>query len=96
MSLQEQLKREEMRVSELAQELSQDKELLGNFEQPYSYLVSRVKEQKALLVQSKNRVADLEAELGALRKERLALIETKNLMAADLERLLNHREVILQ
>ena len=93
-SLRDQLKREEVRVSELAQELSQDKELLGNFEQPYNYLVSRVKEQKALLVQSKNRVTELVAELEAMKKERSALIETKNFMAADLERLLNHREVI--
>lgn len=92
-SLRDQLKREEEKVSELSQELCRDKELLGNFEQPYNYLVSRVKDQKALLVQSNSKVTKLEADLETLRKERSALIETRNQMAADLERLLNHREV---
>lgn len=35
----------------------------------------------------------LDVTLSSLRKERTALQQVKNNMAADLERLLNHREV---
>lgn len=94
-TMRDQLKREEERTSELALELSREKELSENSQQPYNYLVGRVKEQKALLVQSRNKTAKLEADLEALLKERSVLMETKNQMAADLERLLNHREVCM-
>ena len=92
-SLREQLKREEERVCCLSEELSQDKELLENAQQPYNYLVKRIKEQKALLVKKQRQVAELQGDLEAMKKERCVLMETKNQMAADLERLLNHREV---
>ena len=35
----------------------------------------------------------LEAELAKSREERARLVEVKNQMSADLEKLLNHREV---
>ncbi len=38
-------------------------------------------------------LAALQRELGAVREEKARLIDTKNDMAADLERLLSHREV---
>lgn len=38
-------------------------------------------------------VSALERELGGLREERTRLIDSKNDMAADLERLIKHKEV---
>lgn len=93
LSLREQLKREEEKASQLKEEMACCQELLESSQQPHGYLMSRVKEQKAQLQASREKVSKLEAELASVKREKSILIETKNQLAADLERLLNHREV---
>ena len=92
-SLRTQLKAEEQRLCEMKGELEAGRELLRNSQQPSSYLMSRVQEQSSQLQKSKERITELEAQLSSLKKDKALLVETKNQMAADLERLLNHREV---
>ena len=43
--------------------------------------------------QLKDRVKTLEYQLASSMEERAKVVETKNQMAADLEKLLSHREV---
>ena len=93
MSLRDQLKAEEVKTSKLNAELAHGREMLQGVQQPHGYLMSRVKEQRAELERHKARVCTLEGELEAMQREKGVLVETKNQMAADLERLLNHREV---
>lgn len=92
-SLRDQAKRDEEKISQLMEELTSGRKLLEGAQQPYTYLVSRIKEQKELLLKSKQRLSHLEEEMEVTRREKAALVEAKNQMAADLERLLNHREV---
>ena len=92
-SLRDRAKRDEEKIAQLTEELTSGRKLLEGAQQPYTYLVSRIKEQKELLDKSKQRISQLEEEVNLTRREKAALIEAKNQMAADLERLLNHREV---
>lgn len=80
-------------VSQLREEVSHSHELLKSSQQPYGYLTSRLKEQQDKLRESRKRVRRLEEELALSREEKSRLVETKNQMAADLERLLSHKEV---
>lgn len=93
MSLRDQLKSEEAKTARLQQELEEEQQLLRSSQQPQGYLVSRVEQQREELERHKALVCKLEGELESVRREKAVLIETKNQMAADLERLLNHREV---
>lgn len=92
-SLRDQAKRDKEKISELTEELASGRTLLEGAQQPYTYLVSRIKEQKELHLKSKQRLSQLEEEMEVTKREKAALVEAKNQMAADLERLLNHREV---
>lgn len=80
-------------MDKLQEELESSQDLLKGSQQPHIYLVTRVKEQKTQLKELRAKVANLQKDLAALATEKSVLIETKNQMAADLERLLNHREV---
>ena len=62
-------------------------------QQPHDYLVGRVKEQQVMLQESKDKVVKLEKKVTSLEAEHSLMKQTKNKMAMDLERLLNHREV---
>ncbi len=92
-SLHSQIKKEQENVCQLQEELDSSKELLKGSQQPYGYLVGRVKDLMRQLKESRLGVATLEKEMAAMAREKAALVETKNQMASDLERLLNHREV---
>lgn len=80
-------------MAALKEELAQSQKLLQCSQQPHGYLISRLGEQREELLTHKARVSQLEEELASVRKEKAVLVETKNQMAADLERLLNHKEV---
>uniref|UniRef100_A0AAX7SDC2 Progesterone immunomodulatory binding factor 1 n=1 Tax=Astatotilapia calliptera TaxID=8154 RepID=A0AAX7SDC2_ASTCA len=69
-------------------------QLLQQTQQPYSYLIETVRQRDAQISILKERVTSLEGNVSSLRKERTALEQVKNNMAADLERLLNHQELL--
>uniref|UniRef100_A0A3Q2Q1E8 Progesterone immunomodulatory binding factor 1 n=1 Tax=Fundulus heteroclitus TaxID=8078 RepID=A0A3Q2Q1E8_FUNHE len=92
-SLRRELDRQQSQTGQLSQELSAANQLLQQTQQPYSLLIETVRERDAQLGALKGHVSSLEEEVSSLRKERNALQQVKNDMAADLERLLNNREV---
>uniref|UniRef100_A0A3Q2DBS9 Progesterone immunomodulatory binding factor 1 n=1 Tax=Cyprinodon variegatus TaxID=28743 RepID=A0A3Q2DBS9_CYPVA len=92
-SLRRDLDRHQSQTGQMSQELSAANQLLQQTQQPYSFLIQTVRERDAQLSALKERLSSLEEEVSSLRKERNALQQVKNDMAADLERLLNNREV---
>ncbi len=62
-------------------------------QQPYSYLIESIRVRDGQIKELRESLAAMERELVQLRGERARLIDSKNHMSADLERLLNHREV---
>ncbi|KAF7656759.1 hypothetical protein LDENG_00036560 [Lucifuga dentata] len=91
-SLRRELERHKSEAGHISDELSVANQLLQQTQQPYSYLIETVRQRDAQISTLKERVASLEDDVSSLRKERTALEQVKNNMAADLERLLNHRE----
>ncbi|XP_069746675.1 progesterone-induced-blocking factor 1 isoform X3 [Narcine bancroftii] len=81
-----------LRADELSQELANAKSLLGQAQQPYSYLIETVHQRDTQIQTYKQQLSQLENEVCQLKKEKAALLRLKNQMAADLERLLNQRE----
>ena len=68
-------------------------DLLSRSEQPYRSLLGTLQEREGRLREVGGAVSRLEGEIQRLQADRARLMETKNQMAADLERLLSHREV---
>uniref|UniRef100_UPI003AAAC633 progesterone-induced-blocking factor 1 n=1 Tax=Centroberyx gerrardi TaxID=166262 RepID=UPI003AAAC633 len=91
-SLRRELERHSSQSGQISEELSAANRLLQQTQQPYSYLIETVRQRDAQISSLKERIASLEDDVSLLRKERTALQQVKNNMAADLERLLNHRE----
>ena len=56
-------------------------------------MVQSLKDRDKTVKQLQARVKALEGQLASSAEERAKLVETKNQMAADLEKLLSHREV---
>ncbi|KAM4590820.1 progesterone-induced-blocking factor 1 [Odontesthes bonariensis] len=91
-SLRRELERHQSQTGQISEELSAANQLLQQTQQPYSYLIETVRQRDAQISMLRERVSSLEDDVSSLRKERSALQQVKNDMAADLERLLNHRE----
>ncbi|XP_041867119.1 progesterone-induced-blocking factor 1 [Melanotaenia boesemani] len=91
-SLRRELERHQSQTGQISEELSAANQLLQQTQQPYSYLIETVRQRDAQINMLKERVSSLEDDVSSLRKERDSLQHVKNDMAADLERLLNHRE----
>ncbi|XP_056628479.1 progesterone-induced-blocking factor 1 [Triplophysa dalaica] len=90
--LRRDLERQTTHTSQISEELKAANKLLQLAQQPHSYLIETVRQRDTQIHALKERLAQLEEEVRALRKEKTALLQVKNNMAADLERLLNHRE----
>ncbi|NP_001003575.1 progesterone-induced-blocking factor 1 [Danio rerio] len=90
--LRRDLERQTARSSQISEELNAANQLLQQAQQPHSYLIETVRQRDSQIHTLKDRLTRLEEEMSALRKEKIALLQVKNNMAADLERLLNHRE----
>ncbi|KAL1021668.1 hypothetical protein UPYG_G00016330 [Umbra pygmaea] len=73
-------------------ELEAANRLLQQVQQPYSYLVDSVRQRDTQIQALRERIAQLEDDVRSLKKEKTCLQQVKNNMAADLEKLLNHRE----
>ncbi|XP_022061964.1 progesterone-induced-blocking factor 1 [Acanthochromis polyacanthus] len=91
-SLRRELEMHKSQRGQISEELLAANQLLEQTQQPYSYLIETVRQRDAQISMLKERVTSLEDNVSSLRKERSALEQVKNNMAADLERLLNHRE----
>ncbi|XP_062383325.1 progesterone-induced-blocking factor 1 [Sardina pilchardus] len=90
--LRRDLEKQSAHTSKVTKELEAANQLLEQAQQPYSYLIETVKQRDGQIQQLKERISTLEEESSALKKEKTNLLQVKNNMAADLERLLNHRE----
>ncbi|RXN02868.1 progesterone-induced-blocking factor 1 [Labeo rohita] len=90
--LRRDLERQTAHSSQISEELEAANQLLQQAQQPHSYLIETVRQRDTQIQTLKERLTRLEEEVSALRKEKITLLQVKNNMAADLERLLNHRE----
>ncbi|KAG7315972.1 hypothetical protein KOW79_020838 [Hemibagrus wyckioides] len=90
--LRRDLERSTTHTGQISQELQASNQLLQQAQQPYSYLIETVRQRDTQIQSLKERLSQLEEEVSALKKERASLLQVKNNMAADLERLLSHRE----
>uniref|UniRef100_A0A3B3DBV3 Progesterone immunomodulatory binding factor 1 n=1 Tax=Oryzias melastigma TaxID=30732 RepID=A0A3B3DBV3_ORYME len=91
-SLRRELERLQTEIQQTSEELSAANQLLQQAQQPHSYLINTVRQKDGQISALKERISSLEEEVSSLRKERNALQQVRNDMAADLERLLSHRE----
>uniref|UniRef100_A0A9J8ARJ0 Progesterone immunomodulatory binding factor 1 n=1 Tax=Cyprinus carpio carpio TaxID=630221 RepID=A0A9J8ARJ0_CYPCA len=90
--LRRDLERQTAHSSQISEELEAANQLLQQAQQPHSYLIETVRQRDTQIQTLKERLTRLEEEVSALQKEKITLLQVKNNMAADLERLLNHRE----
>ena len=67
--------------------------LLSATHQPQSYIVKSLREKERRVKELQAKVREVEAQLNQSVEERAKLVETKNQMALDLEKLLSHKEV---
>ncbi|XP_067418883.1 progesterone-induced-blocking factor 1 [Emydura macquarii macquarii] len=86
------LEHQKEQVTQISQELHRANSLLSQVQQPYKYLIESVQQRDSQIHLQKEHIAQLEKDVSLLNKEKTALLRIKNQMAADLERLLNHRE----
>ncbi|XP_038256802.1 progesterone-induced-blocking factor 1 isoform X1 [Dermochelys coriacea] len=86
------LEHQKEQVTQISQELHRANSLLSQVQQPYKYLIESVQQRDSQIDLQKEHIAQLEKDVSLLNKEKTALLRVKNQMAADLERLLNHRE----
>ncbi|XP_075279072.1 progesterone-induced-blocking factor 1 [Opisthocomus hoazin] len=86
------LEHQKEQVTQISQELDRANSLLSQVQQPYKYLIETVQQRDSQISLQKEHIAQLEKDISLLNKEKTALLRVKNQMAADLERLLNHRE----
>ncbi|XP_076467958.1 progesterone-induced-blocking factor 1-like [Babylonia areolata] len=91
-SLRKEVDREKSRTQQLTEELESSTSLLGQTQQPYSYLIESIRVRDGQVKQQQKHIAIMEEDLRKLEEERAELVKTKNQMALDLERLLNQRE----
>ena len=68
-------------------------ELLSKTQQPQSCMMESLRNKDRTVKELQDKVKLLEAQIFSSQEERTKLVETKNQMASDLEKLLSHREV---
>ncbi|KAM9388327.1 progesterone-induced-blocking factor 1 [Phaethornis superciliosus] len=86
------LEHQKEQVTQISQELDRANSLLSQSQQPYKYLIETVQQRDSQISLQKEHITQLEKDVSLLNKEKTALLRVKNQMAADLEKLLNHRE----
>nr|XP_023667366.1 progesterone-induced-blocking factor 1 isoform X1 [Paramormyrops kingsleyae] len=90
--LRRDLERQSAHVGQMAEEVEAANQLLQKAQQPQSYLIDAIRQRDAQIIAQKECISELEDTVRTLRNEKSALLQVKNNMAADLERLLSHRE----
>ncbi|XP_022091596.1 progesterone-induced-blocking factor 1-like [Acanthaster planci] len=91
-SLKKELENNKTQMHQLGEELSSATSLLDQAQQPYNYLIESIRSRDHQINKHKTHITALEEDIGRLKKEQEELIQTRNQMSADLERLLNQRE----
>uniref|UniRef100_A0A672L057 Progesterone immunomodulatory binding factor 1 n=1 Tax=Sinocyclocheilus grahami TaxID=75366 RepID=A0A672L057_SINGR len=93
--LRRDLERQTTHSSQISEELDAANQLLQQAQQPHSYLIETIRQRDTQIQTSRHLLLNTFCIHfhSALRKEKITLLQVKNNMAADLERLLNHREV---
>ncbi|KAL8573389.1 hypothetical protein ACOMHN_032404 [Nucella lapillus] len=91
-SLRKEVEREKAKCQLLVEELEGSTSLLDQAQQPYSYLIESIRVRDGQVKQQQKHIQVMEGDLRKLEEERAELVQTKNQMALDLERLLNQRE----
>ncbi|XP_027700312.1 progesterone-induced-blocking factor 1 isoform X2 [Vombatus ursinus] len=86
------LEHQKEQVTQISQELERANSLLDQTQQPYRYLIESVRQRDSKINEQNERISQLEMDVSNLHKEKTALVQIKNQMAADLEQLLSHRE----
>ena len=94
-SLRKQLEASDLRSTEQDSRLASLTEQLALSKQPHKYLIECLQTKDEHLQTARGQVASLEDKIALLEQERRQLIDVKDHMASDLERLLSHREVCL-
>ncbi|XP_048350076.1 progesterone-induced-blocking factor 1 [Sphaerodactylus townsendi] len=90
------LEHQKEQVTQISQELDRANSLLNQVQQPYRYLIESVQQRDSQILLHREHITQLEEDVSLLNKEKTALLRVKNQMAADLERLLNHREELAE
>lgn len=91
-SLRQEIQREQNKVKQLAEELRGSNEIMEQAQQPYSYLIESIRVREGQMQHMRKQVEMLEEDLRKSEHERSQLVQIKNQMALDLERLLNQHE----
>ncbi|XP_074155346.1 progesterone-induced-blocking factor 1 isoform X5 [Sminthopsis crassicaudata] len=86
------LEHQKEHITQISQELERANSLLDQTQQPYRYLIESVRQRDSKINEQNERISQLEMDVSNLHKEKAALVQIKNQMAADLEQLLSHRE----
>ena len=77
-------------------QLSKSQDLLKLSQQPYHYLLEGMRARDEQIGAQTKAMEDMEGRLTALKEERVRLVKERNEAAADLEKLLAHKEVRFQ
>ncbi|KAK7096662.1 progesterone-induced-blocking factor 1-like [Littorina saxatilis] len=91
-SMRKEIEREKTKTKQFAEELASSNAILDQAQQPYNYLIESIKVRDRQVKQQQKHIEMLEHDLRKLEEERTEMIQSKNQMALDLERLLNQRE----
>ncbi|XP_074047901.1 progesterone-induced-blocking factor 1 isoform X2 [Macrotis lagotis] len=86
------LEHQKEQVIQISQELERANSLLDQTQQPYRYLIESVRQRDAKINEQNEHISQLEMDISNLHKEKTALMQIRNQLAADLEQLLSHRE----
>ncbi|XP_002737941.1 progesterone-induced-blocking factor 1-like [Saccoglossus kowalevskii] len=91
-SLRKDIENGKKKLNQISEELSNANNLLDQAQQPYNYLIESIRMRDSQVQQHKKHIEALEEDMERMSAERADLVKSKNLMSADLERLLNQRE----
>ncbi|XP_056411481.1 progesterone-induced-blocking factor 1 [Hyla sarda] len=95
-SLTKDLEHQKEQAKKVSVELDRTNSLLSQVHQPYQYLIESVRQRDIQIDSLKDQISKLEKDVSKLNKEKSSLLRVKNQMAADLEKLLSHREELAE
>ncbi|XP_075706368.1 progesterone-induced-blocking factor 1 isoform X2 [Rhinoderma darwinii] len=90
------LEQQKEQTTKVSLECDRTNSLLSQVHQPYQYLIESVRQRDTHIDSLKDKISRLEKDVSKLNKEKSSLLHVKNQMAADLEKLLNHREELAE
>jgi progesterone-induced-blocking factor 1 len=91
-SLKKQLETESDNLKQVQEELSKSRNLVKLAQQPYHYLLDGMQSRDEQIQAQKRALDELGKKVAQCQEERKMLIQQKNELSADLEKLLAHRE----